>query len=404
MKSVKSTGLLAAFATMASLSAPTVVQAGGITEAIMSGKASADFRLRYEAVDQENLAVSDADALTLRSRLGYTTAVYEGFSAMVEFEDSRIVGGVDDYTVGPTGFKVGEYSVIADPETTELDQAFIQYKNDTATVKLGRQVVTLDNHRFVGHVGWRQDRQTFDAFTVALTPMDKLGIFYGYLDQRNRIFAEDADLNSKDHLINVSYQTPIGKLTGYAYLLEVDDNTPVAATDDLDTFGVRLVGSAGGFLYTLEYADQEAEGGPTDFDAEYYLVEGGYNAGFATFKIGYEVLGSDDSLYGFQTPLATGHAFNGWSDQFLVTPATGLEDTYVSVSGKLAGGKWAVIYHEFEADDDTPTVDDLGDEFNLVYSRKFGENYSAGVKYASYSADDFSVDTDKLWIWVGASF
>jgi hypothetical protein len=32
--------------------------------------------------------------------------------------------------------------------------------------KIGRQVITMDNHRFVGHVGWRQDRQTFDALTL----------------------------------------------------------------------------------------------------------------------------------------------------------------------------------------------------------------------------------------------
>ncbi|MCH7821975.1 MAG: hypothetical protein IIA07_08160 [Proteobacteria bacterium] len=30
--------------------------------------------------------------------------------------------------------------------------------------------------------------------------------------------------------------------------------------------------------------------------------------------VGYENLGGDGA-YGFQTPLATGHAFNGWADQ-----------------------------------------------------------------------------------------
>lgn len=50
----------------------------------------------------------------------------------------RTVGGVDDYTVGPTGFNPGEYSVIADPHTTELDQAFIQHKYNALTLKGGR--------------------------------------------------------------------------------------------------------------------------------------------------------------------------------------------------------------------------------------------------------------------------
>ena len=403
MKHNRNTGMLAGVLSISCLSLPVLAQADGITEALTSGTVKADLRLRYEAVDQDN-AADDADALTLRTRLGYLTGSVNGFSGFVEFEDVRIVGGVDDYTVpAPVNFNPGEYSVVADPETTELDQAFIQYKGDLFGAKLGRQVITLDNHRFVGHVGWRQDRQTFDALTVNVTPVDKLDIMYGYIDQRNRIFAEDGDIDSKDHLFNVSYMTPIGTLTGYAYLLEVDDGSN-AATDELDTFGLRLKGAAGNFLYTLEYADQEAEGGPTDFDAEYLFVEGGYNAGFATFSLGYESLGSDDGAYGFSTPLATLHAFNGWADIFLNTPAQGLEDTYVKVSGKLAGGTWAVVYHEFEAEDSTPGVDDLGDELDLVYSRKFGENYSAGIKYADYSADDFAVDTEKLWVWVGASF
>jgi len=384
----------------------SAVAANSITEAIKGGEASADFRLRYEAVDQDN-AVDDADALTLRSRFGYTTAAYNGFSAKLEFEDVRIVGGVDDYTVGPTGFNPGEYSVIADPENTEVDQAYIQYKDDTFSAKLGRQVITHDNHRFVGHVGWRQDRQTFDGLTLQGSPIDALHLKYNYISKRNRIFAEDADIKSKDHLFNASYASPIGKLTGYAYLLEDEEASDIS----IDTYGVSLKGAKKSdklkFLYHLEYATQEFDNTASDFDANYYFIEGGIKSGNTTLKLGYEVLGSDNSAYGFSTPLATLHKFNGWSDQFLSTPAEGLVDTYVSVSGKAFKGKWAAIYHDFEADDSSATVDDLGDEVNLLFARKFNKHYSAGIKYASYSAGDSGankVDTDKLWLWVGATF
>ena len=63
-------------------------------------KASIDLNLRYEAVDQDNTK-KEASALTLRTRLNYTSASYNGFSAAVEVEDSRQLG-VDDYndTVG----------------------------------------------------------------------------------------------------------------------------------------------------------------------------------------------------------------------------------------------------------------------------------------------------------------
>jgi len=123
--------------------------------------------------------------------------------------------------------------------------------------------------------------------------------------------------------------------------------------------------------------------------------------------VGFESLGSDNGNYGFSTPLATLHKFNGWSDQFLGTPKQGLEDLYLSFAGKAMGGKWKVVYHDFNADEATDIIDDLGDEINISYGKGFGKNYFAGVKYASYSAGDQAagkVDTDKLWLWLGVKF
>ena len=397
--SQKVLGLAIASIAMGQVSA---VSAGSVAQALKTGKAYGDFRLRYESVDQDN-TLDDASALTLRTRIGYKTGSVDGFSATVEMEDSRVVAGVDDYN-DTNGKNVGEYSVVADPETTELDQGFLQYKTTNTVTKLGRQVITMDNHRFVGHVGWRQDRQTFDAFSTSYTPSKELKVQYAYLDQRNRIFGEEKDIDSKDHLINASYKTSVGTLTGYGYLLEED----TAAETTIDTFGLRFSGSTMAadtkLIYNAEFASQSFEKGADDYDADYMMLEGGAVISGITAKLGYEVLGSDDAKYGFATPLATLHKFNGWADQFLGTPAEGLVDVNVSVSGKLAGGKWAVVYHDYSADEDTATVDDLGDEINISYAKKFGKIYNAGVKYASYSAGDIKVDTDKLWVWVGASF
>ncbi|WP_257255054.1 alginate export family protein, partial [Endozoicomonas sp. SESOKO3] len=373
MKHTKVTLLAAAIAGAAAVST-TQVQADEFIEALTGGEAFGDFRLRYETVDQDNTK-KDAKALTLRSRLGYKTGDYYGFSGLLEFEDSRSIAGIDDYndTVG----NGTDYSVIADPGVTEVDQAFIQYKMEGLTAKLGRQVIAYDNQRFVGHVGWRQDRQTFNALSADYMPVEGLSLKYAYINKRNRIFAEEKDLRSKDHLLNASYATPLGKLTGYAYLLELDDDTD----NSLDTYGVRLSGSADvsdlKLLYTGEYATQESESGSNKYDANFYFVEGGVAIFGITTKVGYEVLGSDDGNYGFSTPLATAHKFNGWTDQFLSTPAEGLKDLYASVGGKLFGGKWSVTYHDFTADEETATVEDLGKEIDLVYSKKFGKHYNA---------------------------
>lgn len=394
---------LALSASLAGVPFFATAEATTISEALTSGKAKVDLRLRYESVDQDN-ALEDASAFTLRTRVGYTTGTLNGFSATVEMEDNRIVLGEGDYTVGPSGYNPGVYSVIADPEFTELDQGYLQYKNDTVVAKLGRQVIALDNHRFIGHVGWRQDRQTFDALSVKVNPAKDLSLTYAYIDQRNRIFGDDADLDAKDHLFNAAYKTEFGTLGAYAYLLEVDNDTDNA----LDTYGFRFNGSSKAgetkILYGVEYATQSSETATTDFDADYLFLEAGAVFTGITAKLSYEVLGSDEGQFGFATPLATLHKFNGWADQFLGTPAQGLKDMYFTLSGKLAGGKWSVIYHDFEADDASDTVDDLGSEIDLVYSRKFGKNFSAGVKYASYSGESGRVDADKLWVWVGAAF
>ncbi len=393
----KKIALSAAISLLAGGYTNIAVSAETITEALTGGKAYGHFNLRMEAVEQDN-AREDATALTLRTRLGYNTDTISGFSGTVEFEDSRIVPlpGADEFST-PNGFNGTEYSVIADPETTELDQFLVQYKNDVVTAKLGRQVFTLDDHRFIGHVGWRQDRQTFDALSVVVSPVKEFKITFAYLDQRNRIIAEDADKDSEDIILNAAYTTPIGPVKAYAYLLDEED----VDNAKNDTIGFSFAPKFDNLSFHAEFATQETDNN----EADYLRLEGALKAGAVNLKAGYELLGSDEGEYGFSTPLATLHKFNGWADQFLGTPDGGLEDIYFSVSGKVLGGKAAAIYHDFSSDEGD-AVD--ASEIDLLYTKKFGKNYNFGVKAAFFTTDSDQiatiVDTDKLWLWVGAGF
>lgn len=367
-----------------------------------------DFRLRFESVDQEN-ALKDASGLTLRTRLTHQTDEVNGFSALIEVEDTRSLLGVDDYnnTVG----KNTNYSVIADPENTEIDQGFVKYARDGLSLKVGRQVIALDGQRFVGHVGWRQDRQTFDAVTINYA-FNNIDLQYSYLNKRNRIFADDKDIKSSDHLINASFKTDYGKVVLYSYLLSDD----ALQDDSLDTYGVSFNGNKTlndiKFYYKADYATQSASTSVSDFDADYYALEGavdlnGLGIKTVTLKVGIESLGSDNGDYGFATPLATLHKFNGWTDTFLNTPAQGLDDTYISLNGKAFDGKWLVAYHSFDANEQSNGVDDLGTELNVQYVKPINKQYAVGVKYADYSAGDTAankVDTQKLWVWMSAKF
>ena len=55
---------------------------------------------------------------------------------------------------------------MGDPETTELNQAYLSFRGGETILSAGRQRLVLDNARFVGEGAWRQNQQTFDALTA----------------------------------------------------------------------------------------------------------------------------------------------------------------------------------------------------------------------------------------------
>ncbi len=383
------------------VTAPTWA-ADGFTGALTGGKPSADLRLRYEGVDQANIT-EDARATTLRLRLGYETGAWQGFSALVEAENVTALGGerYNSTVNGKTNFPV-----VADPEATEINQAYLGYGGLPGTrLKYGRQRITLDNHRFIGNVGWRQNEQTFDAFTVSNVSLPETNITAGYIFNVNRVFSDkhpQGDFKMKSPIFNINYKGwSVGEVVAYGYLLDFSD----VAASSTQTYGLRLKGSAplGGVkaLYAAEYATQrDYRDNPRDFSLKYYLLEAGVGLSAAEFKLGYEVLGGNGTV-AVQTPLATLHAMNGWADQFLTTPATGLKDAYVSAATTVLGTRLEAIYHDFRADSGNARY---GTEWDLQAVKAIDKTYSVGAKYASYNAKSFSVDTDKFWLWAEAKF
>lgn len=358
------------------------------------GTANLDLRLRYETVDQDN-ALKDANALILRTTANFKTVNKQGFYGFVELENS--LAFIDDYN--DTNGRGAGYSVIADPESTELDQAYLGYRQDGLSVKIGRQSIKLDSQRHVGDVAWRNDKQTFDALSASYSVSNKTKVTYAYINKRNRIFADEKDVDSKDHLFNASIKLPSGKLTGYAYMLEVDNGSNNA----LDTYGVRYAGRAKGVSYIAEFALQSNQAAEVEYDTTYTLLEASTKISSVSVKAGYESLGSDNGNKAFATPLATLHKFNGWADQFLATPNQGLNELYIKLGGKVGSGKWFAAYHSYSANQASAGVDDLGSEINLQYTTKLSD-FPVGIRYAAYSAGDIKIDTNKLWLWTSYNF
>lgn len=398
---------------------------GKLPEAFTKGKFNLNVRARYEFVSQDGFA-DDSNAGTIRTRFGFTTAPLYGFQAMIEGENISAV----DYSSynAATSNGQGTRPPVADPRDTEMNQAWLSYSyTNQLTAKVGRQHIVLDNARFVGDVGWRQNEQTFDAASVDFKPAKDFSLYYGYIWDVRRVFGDVSglaaaspfhDFESSSHLINASYSgCKYGKLTAYGYLLDLDLNNGTAArfNNSCATYGVSFAGGAPvsdkvKLNYRAEVAFQSDYANSTqNYDATYYNLELGAAVKPFVFGAGYEVLGSDNGV-GFKTPLATLHAFNGWADAFLNTPNAGLRDFYAFGQITLPQQiPLRLVYHKFDSDKGSL---DFGQEFDAVVSKKFGKYWTALLKYAYYSGNDAAppalaaadVDIQKFWAQVEFNF
>ncbi|ADE54392.1 alginate export family protein [Coraliomargarita akajimensis] len=379
MKITKTTSLLSALtlAGGASLFAagPGEEELGGLfskLEETVPGKFNLNYRIRYEGTE----TTSDTDGISHRIRYGYTTDNYYGFTGMIEGETlTSIDGGFNGLDEAGTG--------------TEVNQLWGQYANeDYGKAKLGRQIYTLDDHRFVGHVGWRQNIQTFDAFTAEFSGVEKLSLKAFYIGQINRVNDEFIDTDTFG--LNASYAfAPEAKLTAFYY--NIDGTDAPRSGFDSQTLGARFTGAAklgeSKLSYALSYAYQDGYTVNDVGTASYYAAD----VKGALFKTGLSLgLGVEVLETGFRTPLATVHKFNGFADKFAVPSlagglTTGLQDYYASLSYKLGktGLSASFIYHYF-----TPNTGsgDGGNEFDLVGKYALNKYVSFIGKYGDYQA------------------
>ena len=369
----------------------------------------ADARLRYEHVDQDGLA-EDANALTFRLRAG-AEATWNDWSLLADAEGTAALAA--RYDSGLNGKT--QYPIIADPENIELNRLQLQYRGLPRTmITLGRQRINIEDQRFVGSSGWRQNEQTFDAVRLEYGDAKGLKADFTYSWSVRTIWGIDGR-DARQHAIGgnnvfatVSHPTPVGALSGFAFVVDQDEAAVQGFRLSSQTYGVRLAGSRSlskeaKLSYALSYARQsDLHRNPNNYQADYWLADVGVDLGPARLGIGHERLGADEGrpFTGFQTPLATLHKFQGWADKFLTTPPNGIRDTYAST-----GYAWkkplgldainaTIVYHRFDSD---RLGLHYGNEWDAMVSAKKGR-WTATAKLAAYKADEFATDTGKFWL------
>lgn len=372
-----------------------------------------DLRYRHEQVDQDGVA-REAVTDTLRLRSGYRSGSWHGWSALAEADAVLDLGGGHH---NDTRNGQRQYPVIADPAGAALNQALLRHVHGNTAASIGRQRINLGNQRFVGSSAWRQNEQTFDGVRLQWQPTPALALDYTWLDGISTVFgpadsaastrANAAHIDGRGHLLQASAAiAPALSASAYHHRLDLEDAAITASapagTLASRTSGLRLEGAQGAWSYAAGYARQRGlERNPWRLDSRYRLLELGYRLRGALLKAGHESLGGGEGVgnRAFQTPLATKHAFQGWADVFLVTPAAGVDDRYAGVTVPLAGGSLQAWYHDFVPERGGGRY---GREIDLSWSRPIAAvpGLSGLAKLARYRSDDpaRSADVDKFWL------
>lgn len=442
-------------------------------DSIKDGKHMTNFRLRYEGIDQNSYQGTtatakkqeNASALTLRSLVGWQTAPYKNFSFGIQitdvhefndnFNDRRENEAEHNNGLAAASLSKRKYPVIVDPGFTDVNQAFIDWTGIKNTrIRAGRQIVNLDNVRFVGDIAFRQNTQVFDGISVLNKSLPNTEIFAAHFDQVRQITTELRQGNID--IVNAKYRiSPSESLVGYGHLIDVanlgqnngnplaistaaqggnglgasQDSVKTATTDaSSKTFGARLDGMhvidpTWKVLYTAEYAKQDDYAGGSPFiDAHYFKLGGGVVYNTWSVRIDHEKLSSNNGKYAFQTPLGTNHLFQGWADHFLATPRQGIEDTFITVSGSIQKAKLYAEYHVFKSDEKFQSLghtagnpnlgDKYGTEFDASIMYPFTDKMMGKIEYAKFNESDVYGTTlqnaarkgDKEIVWVTAMY
>lgn len=414
---------LASFPASAAQNLESPVEAATVGEALGDGALLFGLRPRFTWVDQDGRP-DRAYWGSLRTTLGWKTLSYYGFRATVEAIDVRRFDahGTIDYTETPgyarsSGalygpYTPGYYPLVADPETTDFNRLLLEYSGlPETTLRFGRQLIRIDNQRFIGDYDAGQLPQALTGFSIDSRGLPRTTLTAGYFARVRNAYA----VQSQTHLtvLNGRFEPdPRFKLAAYGYLQNQARTGSVTGFADNSNrilggraWGAFRLGGTFELLYSAEAAAQRNyAGGDSRIEASYRRFGGGLQFAYGFVRVDSERLGSNRGLYGFQTPLGSTQLFTGRTDVFATTPTAGLRDLRSAVGANVGKAQLRVDYHHFRSDWNDW---DLGREWDLSLSWSFTPKLVASVEYGDYKAGGAQYgfrDTRKAWVQVAYSY
>ncbi|RMH49960.1 MAG: hypothetical protein D6682_08215 [Zetaproteobacteria bacterium] len=219
---------------------------------------------------------------------------------------------------------------------SDLYQAWLQYRRDHFSLRLGRQTLVYGDQRLLGHLGWKDVARTFDGVKFSLR-LDQIKV--------DHFIVHPADLTSMtptataphgQSLVTWEDRRLIGVYATYeprkgngldGYWINWMHGAQAAAGTvgrNIHTFGARLFGAGMGFDATAEAVFQRGDwvGGVSQRASAYAIVAGYTLNGWHTrLGIEYDFSPGDDkgdaaTHKDFVFPFHTNHAHYGEMDRF----------------------------------------------------------------------------------------
>ena len=384
-----------------------------LSESIANGRLLLEVRPRYALITESNKPL-DTDVWTVRTTLGWQTVPFYDLRLTAQYIYTDVLGSAR-LNADPTRIASSPYPFLPDPAHSGSNQIFADYTGLPSTrMRIGRQILRIDDQRFISDVDFRQTPQVFDGVTVVNTALPGMEIQLG---EYRRMRTVQGDTNKlRLHILHAAWN-PLPDLTLAAYGYWQDQAATGARTGFANNAqriagahaeGGFAVGQAWRFLYYLAYARQShIGGGDARIKADYSRIGAGLQStGAATWgaRLDHEVKGSNQGIYGFQTPLSDFYAFNGNALQFTSTPRQGLRDSWLTVRGHIEKLECFVEVHRFRSDFGGLA---LGREFDANLSYPVTHNLQVKLQHARFRAGDGALvkrDVDKTWLTLTYNF
>ena len=325
------------------------------SDAIGDGQLLGELRPRYNRIVEDGYPETTRGG-TYRIRLGWRTAPWEGWRVALE---GIHTGSVEKhFNDDGAQFATSPFPLLPDPAYTGVNQAYAEYAGvDGFRVRAGRQVVRLENQRWVSDNDFRQIPQVFDGVRAVYTGIERTELEAGYYARLRNTSGVTASLNLKtlraawnpvaNHVLaayGVFHDQPAnGVFTGFANnsyrVLGVRAEGAFAASGDIDI----------PYLVDVAHQDHYA-GGDSRIDARYWRAGAGVSSAAWTVRFDQEVKGSNHGIFGLEDPLTDYYAFNGWTLNFFNTPRTGLRDRWVTARYAISRATLYGEVHRFRAD------------------------------------------------------